>query len=248
MCWSEGATLTMVAAGAAGTGYCLHKRMPPAIWATVGYFTLMEGLQAIGYRYVDACGSPANQTVTLLSFLHIAFQPFFINAFAMELVPHEVRRNVRGWVFAACFFSTIFMLVQLYPMDWAGLCREGQPLCGPALCLISGDWHIGWELPFNGLTVPFDDLVGMNVGFPTYLMAAFLVPLLYGSWRFVMFHALVGPFLAYQLTDNLNEMPAVWCLFSIGILAIALVPKFFAWTSVSRWFGWPVSWREPRVS
>ncbi|WP_417684803.1 DUF5765 domain-containing protein [Roseibium sp.] len=243
MCWSESVTFAMVASGSAATLYAMHKRMPSAISATLGYFTVMEGLQAIGYSYADACGSPVNQTVTLLSYLHIAFQPFFINALAMELVPHEVRRNVRGWVFGACFVSTIFMLVQLYPMDWAGLCRDGQPLCGPVLCLVSGSWHIGWEIPFNGISIPFDDLVGMNVGFPTYLATAFVLPLLYGSWRFVIFHTLVGPFLAYHLTGNLNEMPAVWCLFSIGILVIALVPKMFDLVSVSNWFAWPAKWK-----
>ncbi len=60
--------------------------------------------------------------------------------------------------------------------------------------------------------------------FPTYGIAVFIVPLAYGCWRFVLFHLLAGPVLAFQLTDNANEIPAIWCLFSIGIILIGLSP------------------------
>jgi hypothetical protein len=48
----------------------------------------------------------------------------------------------------------------------------------------------------------------------------------------VVFHALIGPLLAAQLTPNPNEIPAIWCLFSIGIAMIAVFPP------VRRWFEW----------
>jgi len=63
-------------------------------------------------------------------------------------------------------------------------------------------------------------MIDFHAGFPTYVIAAFLLPLLYGAWRFVLFHALAGPVLAFALTENPNEAPAIWCLFSIGIVLI----------------------------
>tara|TARA_R110002074_G_scaffold124886_1_gene261547 strand:+ start:302 stop:691 length:390 start_codon:yes stop_codon:yes gene_type:complete len=54
---------------------------------------------AVTYRRGDP---PANQSVTVLSYLHIAIQPFFINAFAMELVPDVVKRRLRVRIFAVC--------------------------------------------------------------------------------------------------------------------------------------------------
>jgi uncharacterized membrane protein YjjP (DUF1212 family) len=56
------------------------------------------------------------------------------------------------------------------------------------------------------------------------VLAAFAVPLFYGAWRFVLFHAVAGPLLALLLTGNQNEAPAIWCLFSIGIILIAISP------------------------
>lgn len=230
MCWGLPVSIAMTCGGAAATG--LTARRPLAIPVTIAYFTFMEALQAVGYLVVDQCGSPLNQMVALLSYLHIVFQPFFINAFAMQLVPAPVRDRARVAVYTACALSSAVMLVQLYPFDWAGLCRPGSTLCGPVLCTVSGEWHIGWDIPFNGLTAPLDKLLGFQLTFPTYALAAFIVPLFYGAWRFVLFHAVVGPLLASLLTDDPNEMPAIWCLFSIAIVLVSLSP--WLWGKLER--------------
>lgn len=237
MCWSVEASIAMVGIGAAATAVTRHRGDPPAIWLTLGYFTLMEGLQVAGYGVVDNCGDPANQAVTVASYLHIVFQPFFINAFAMELVPVQVKRRCRLWVYVACAVSALIMLAQLIPSDRLASCLPGSALCAERWCTVSGDWHIAWEVPYNGLMVWVDALLGFHPGFPSYLVTAFLVPLAYGAWRFVMVHAVTGPVLAYLLTTNPNEMPAVWCLFSIGILLIGLSRPVRQGLTTTHWWG-----------
>ena len=224
MCWSMGASVGMVALGGAATALALKRRDKPAIPATFAYFTLMEGLQALGYAYVDNCSAGPNQVLTLLSYLHITFQPFFINAFAMAILIGTVAARTRMVVYLACFASAATMLLQVYPFDWAGPCTPGSTLCGPSLCLVSGDWHIAWNIPYNDLVPNIEILPGLGNPFPTYMITVFLVPLLYGAWRFVVFHALVGPILASLLTTNPNEMPAIWCLFSVGLVVTGLSP------------------------
>jgi hypothetical protein len=214
----------MVGIGIAATGITIARRMPPAIPATLGYFTVMELLQASGYAVLDQCGTPANEIITLLSVLHIVFQPFFINAFAFELTPRRVSGWFKSGVYIACAISATIMLLQLYPFSWAGSCQAGASMCGGILCTISGEWHIAWNVPYNGLMLPLENLAGTYVAFPTYFVVVFLLPLVYGAWRFVIFHALAGPVLASFLTSNPSEVPAVWCLFSIGLILIALSP------------------------
>ena len=232
MCWGMTATLGMMAIGTVATGITLHRREAPAIPFTLGYFTLMEGLQLAGYAVIGQCDNPVNQVVTLLSALHIVFQPFVLNAFAMQLVPGPVRARVRGAVHGACALAAVVMLLQLYPFAWAGTCRPGATLCGAILCTVPGEWHIAWDIPYNGLLAAWDHPFGMNWGFPTYILAVFVLPVLYGAWRFALYHALVGPVLGRYLTDNPNEVPAIWCLFSIGIVLMALSPvvrRRFEW-------------------
>ena len=187
MCWSLSVSTGMVIVGAAATVYTARKGQPAAIYLTLGYFTTMEALQAAGYLVVNQCGLAANQVLPLLSVLHITFQPFFVNAFAMELIPAEVRHRIALVVYGLCFASAIFMLIQLYPLDWATPCRMGQYLCGNELCLRSGAWHIAWDIPYNDFTIPLDDATGINWSFPTYILVVFVLPALYGAWRLSSF-------------------------------------------------------------
>jgi len=246
MCWSETASIAMVGIGSVATVAVAVRGEPWAIWLTLGYFTLMEALQVAGYAVVDQCGTPSNQMIALLSFLHIIFQPFFINAFAMELVPGPVKARLRFVVYLCCAVSSVVMLAQLYPFEWAGICRLGGwgTLCGTELCVSSGEWHIAWSIPYNGLLIPLEDALGIAPGISTYWMTMFLLPLVYGAWRLVIFHLFAGPLLAGMLTDNPNEVPAVWCLFSIGLLLIALSPRIRRHFETTTWWAWPKSWQS----
>ncbi len=244
MCWSFAASATMVTVGTAATAIAMRRRLPAIVPAIVGYFTLMEALQTAGYLVADTCGTPANRAVTLLSYLHIVFQPLVINAFGMHLLPGEVSRRLRVGVYGLCALSAAVMLLQLAPLEWAGSCRIGQPLCGSELCVRSGSWHIAWHIPFNGLMRPVDETFGLNLGFPSYMLTVFLLPVAYGAWRFAVFHFLIGPLLANLLTRNQNEAPAIWCLFSIAIILVTLSPPFLRWLHVDRWPLWPRHWQS----
>lgn len=237
MCWSVEASVAMACVGGAGAAVTYHRGDPPAIWLTLGYFTLMEVLQIVGYGVVDACGTRTNRAVTVASYLHIAVQPIFINAFAMELIPKPVKARVWKWVMLLSAGATAAMLIQLLPVESLGRCAAGTALCGASLCTVSGDWHIAWDLPYNGLFVPLEAAIGTNFGFPAYILAAFGLPLVYGAWRFVVFHAIAGPVLASLLTSNPNEMPAIWCLFSIFIVCVGLSLRARDGLTATRWWG-----------
>lgn len=227
----------MVVIGGAATVVTYRRGAAPAIWLTIGFFTIMEALQVWGYAVLDQCGTPSNQAVTFLSYLHIVVQPFFINAFALELVPHAVKRRTRAWVFGACAVSSVIMLAQIMPVPEFGTCLPGSPLCADRWCTVAGDWHIAWDVPYNGMLVGMERAFGVYPGFPSYMIVAFVVPLIYGAWRFVLVHAVAGPILAAALTTNPNEMPAIWCLFSIAILLIGLSPLVRKTVTATTWWG-----------
>lgn len=222
MCFGLAASWAMVGAGGIATALTLRRGEAPAIPATLAFFTAMEGLQAAGYLVIDRCDSPTNQAVTLASYLHIALQPLFVNAFCMAIAPAPVPPRLRRAVWGLAGLATALLLARLLPVF--GSCRPGEALCGPAWCTVTGSWHLAWEMPLNGLWQPLSGWLGWPLSFPAYMAAVFLLPLAYGAWRFVLLHAALGPILATSLTDLPNEMPAVWCLFSVAILAIGLSP------------------------
>lgn len=224
MCWSAEASTVWAVVGLSTSAYALYKNEPKSLAIPLVYFSLMEALQAYTYLYINQCETPQNQIATLLGYLHIAFQPFFIQMASLYFVPEKIRKKVEILVYTFCFASAILMIIQIYPFDWAGHCQKGlRPICGSQLCSVSGNWHIAWELPANGIGNYLDNLHNPLLGaYLSYTLVAFGLPLLYGSWRFTAYHLVMGPIFANLLTNNINEQPAVWCLLSIGFLLIVI--------------------------
>jgi len=208
MCWSGQASLAVATLGVSGAFWARARGSPTGRWGTVLYFTAMELLQAATYVVIDECGLPSNQWLTRLSYAHIAFQPFFINMLAMSFIRPERARRLYPWVFLVCAIGAGAMLSKLYVPSAAWACDPAIPLCGTNTCSFHGDWHIAWRLYLNAV----------DSSFLCYFIPAFFLPLFYGSWRWTLYHLIVGPVMAFFLTSNKDEMPAIWCLTSIGFL------------------------------
>jgi len=232
MCWSGEASAAITAFGIGMTYYsAVVKKDSKLIWMPLGYFTLMEMLQAFTYGVIDKCGLPANQLATVLGYLHIVFQPFFINMISLYFIDKRVAHKVAPWAYGLCFVASIIMILKLYPFAWAPLCNpETRPMCAASLCSYYGNWHIAWGLPINDLMSQL----------PSYLIVGFILPVLYGSWRFTLWHLIAGPVFAWMTTDNINEWPAIWCLFSLELMLIVTSSRLKNSMFVKRWpcWGW----------
>ncbi|NOT86246.1 MAG: hypothetical protein HOP02_16030 [Methylococcaceae bacterium] len=243
MCWSGEASAVLATIGLSSTAYFFYKKEPAALCYALGYFSLMEALQAYTYTVINDCASPGNQVATLLGYIHIAFQPFFVNAIALHFIPEHVKNRISAIVYSLCFIAAVCLLIRLYPFEWAQACYQAKsrfiffghyfdsfniPFCGKRICSVSGAWHIAWEMPTTA------SLFLLN----TYPAVAFVLPFLYGSWKVTLYSLLSGPFLAYLTTNNPNEWAAVWCLYSIGLLLLLLKTPLRDLLYVRSWFWW----------
>lgn len=221
MCWSGEASAVLATVGFGTASYVAYKGESKELWIPLTYFACMELLQAATYVYINLCDAPPNQILTLFGYLHIAFQPFFVNMVAMYFIPETVKKKISVYVYSICAMGAVAMLVKMYPFAWAGNCIVGfEGFCGTQVCSVSGDWHIAWQLPLNGLLSEYPGgSTGVHYGLHAiaYILTAFYMPILYGSWRFVGFHYLIGPLISDILTTDPNEYAAVWCLFSIAL-------------------------------
>jgi len=231
MCWSGEASTVLATIGLGSTIWVAAKGEDKRLWMPLGYFALMEALQAFTYTVINDCENPSNQFATLLGFLHIVFQPFLINLISLYFVPDYVRKKIEFWVYTTIMVGAVAMIISIYPFQWAELCRpEVAPFCGSRLCSISGQWHIAWEMPRT--------VVWWIFGAKAYAIAAFVLPILYGSWKMTLYHILTGPFLAYLSTGSLNEWAAVWCLYSIGLLLVVIKTPVRKLLHVKQWPLW----------
>ncbi|MGR9099562.1 MAG: DUF5765 domain-containing protein [Gammaproteobacteria bacterium] len=239
MCWSGEASGVLATIGLGASYVIAKKGESKELWMPLTYFALMELLQAATYVYIDECNNPKNQILTLFGYIHIAFQPFFANMVAMYFIPERIKHKIRTPVYAICAIGSIAILVKMFPFGWAGACQIGiEGFCGPNTCSVSGAWHIAWQLPLNGLlSAPIDWLFGFEWGLHAlaYILVAFIMPILYGSWRFVGFHYLVGPWISDITTSDPNEYVAVWCLFSIALCLSVIKTPIRKYLHVKSW-------------
>ena len=107
MCWSGEASAVLAVTGFASTAYFYKKGESKVLCAALAYFSLMELLQAYTYTVIDECFNPNNQIATFLGYMHIAFQPFFVNAVAMHFIPENWRKRIAPWVYSLCFAAAV---------------------------------------------------------------------------------------------------------------------------------------------
>ena len=243
MCWSMEASTALTVAGVGVTTYAVWKKQPAALWLSMGFFTSMELIQALSYPVIGQCGAPANKALSITSFVHIALQPFFFNLLALYFIPDEVRKRIQKTVYALCAVATGITVLQLLPNETLGACSEHRAMCGAQFCTLPGNWHLAWEFPFNGWGNGFADSPNWFIRlFPNalvaYSLAVFILPLLYGSWKIAAYQYFMGPIIASQLTDNIDEAPAIWCLMSIGIVFLLMIPPLRRGMRVNGWVFW----------
>jgi hypothetical protein len=209
MCWSSSASIAATAIGGAATIYAAKKGYPKAQVVTLGFFTLMELLQAVSYVWIGQCDLGVNDFLTKMSFLHITFQPTVLSAYMLSFLPEKKRQKWSKLAMGVgVTVTTLLFIKMIVPMIWEvpleHMCRIGESMCGRDVCTYAGDWHQAWRLPLLGY------IPTMLYGIPV-----FIIPLFYGSWRASLYHFALGPLLAHSLTSDPNEWPAIWCLFSI---------------------------------
>lgn len=235
MCWSGPASAGMASLGFAGSIYAKWKGEGWMRWSTLAYFSTMELLQAITYSVIGICalsGTPEgkiNETLTILSYLHICFQPIMTNLFGLS---YSVKKeSINKWLkitFPVIIVGCFLMVFRLFPSTIWGLCNLVEtPLCGNDICSYPGNWHIAWRLTLNG----FDEwsIFGYRISWLSYNLPVFILPIFYGGWRWSLYHFVFGIFLAMNLTSNKDEFPAIWCLSSIAFLMATHIPFVHKW-------------------
>lgn len=222
MCWSLSASLIATSLGAGMTVYEIKKKAPTARWFCIFYFTMMEAIQAVSYIYINQCALDSNTFLTYLSYIHISFQMPVITAFAFSFVSKKIKQKYFRTMMTLSFIASALMLIKMlvpaiYEVPATWLCQHiGSGLCGKDVCTYKGIWHLAWRLKL----LAFDQ---HNL---LYAIPVFAFPFFYGSWRFGLYMVLTGPLIANLLTSDKNEAPAIWCLYSIALLAIALYTPF----------------------
>ena len=199
----------------------LYKRDNWRIASLLVFLSLKDLIQGLLYRYKD--NKKINNKLTVLSWVHIAFQPLFVNIFMSSFSKND--STYWNSIFLMCLLFGIYFMTILDELDIQNDpdcdSNDKKDFCANETLSYQGKYHIAYRFR--------TDKDYLKKGFIAYFVLLFLPVLLTSSIGFgLLWSTFVGTI--YMLTKHLRygEFAAIWCFSSILLfLPIGLLEKKF---------------------
>ena len=210
MCFSQSGSLIVGLTGICFSLFLLQGSNKKRIYAAIGitYFSLMEILQFFQYQVIDDC-TAYNERLTLLGYLHICFQPFFVNVWLFAFA-----QNPPFHFLALSLVAGVLLASRVLFVSDDELCDKQEPLCGPITCSFSGERHIAWSVR---LRAPGKYWFTPSIGLHFFMWVTPALVLF--QIKPLLALLLTGPYVGF-LSQNIHEQPAIWCYTAIGQMIV----------------------------
>ncbi len=210
MCFSENISLGFAITGLLASSYFYIKHH---YYAAIGifYFSLMELIQYFQYKVINQCDNKTNILLTYIGYLHICFQPVFVNIWLFSFT----KKPNYDFLYLS-LVAGILLFLRIFWVTDKTLCdTKNEPICGPKTCTFSGERHLAWNVR---LRAAGQNWFTPSIGLHFFL---FVIPaLITFQFKPIMAIILIAPY-AGLLTTNIHEKPAIWCYTSIMQLLIS---------------------------
>lgn len=222
MCYSANMSYTLFTLGAVITSYLFIKnpKLPynhvPIILL---FYTLMELLQGIQYKYVNDCDNKMNKLLTEIAYIFVIVQPFMWNVFFyLNSTTCDKQVFLVGISMAICWMLVNILARIMYTPD-AALIRYQSVFAGKEVCTKKNASHLFWEWTFAN----FEEL---NANFLLYLLIWFIPALVTARHRLssiiLILSACVGVFMTYK-AGEIQIFTAAWCYISVPIVLCVII-------------------------
>jgi len=200
----------------------MWKKGPMGCRVCMASFAAMETLQALQYIWIEQCDHPMNKVLTLLGFVHLAFQPFFTNLYLGAFM-NKAQKRYLPLILTMCVFAGVMMCNRMWMTTGDHMCTKGiESMCGMKTCTFNGHTHLAWQMPLQHCDQDY-----FTPGFTLHFFTFFLPSFALGMWKYTLFFLFSGPFTGRALTDHQDEIPSIWCFFSIAQLLLPLAMKYY---------------------
>jgi hypothetical protein len=207
---------TAIVAGATGMDW----RIP----AGLSFLATKEAIQFLLYNHLekDADGKcdRMNEILTVLAWIHISFQPFFVLLFIQGFSRSPQWYNIPlGMAMVFAVFN-ILRIKEDIQTDRCVPKENPKGLCKKETCSFAGKYHVAY-----GFNLQSGDRGMATPNIFTYYLLSFVPPLIVGDWPIPLASALLA-ILSYGWIaphDN-GEAAAIWCLISVAFVG------FVAWS------------------
>lgn len=192
------------------------------------FLSLKDLIQGLLYRNIKNKNNHNNHILTVLSWLHICFQPLFVNMF----VSHFDKKNTKYWnmVFIISTIYAVYEIMNLNKFDIQNdpdciKIDKKDDFCSDKTLSYLGKYHVAYRFNQDKRFILFD----MNIIY----ICVMIIPALFTKARNVILLWSIFIVLIHIYFRNLGtgETAAIWCFLSIAyVLPVSLLNN-----QVSKW-------------
>jgi len=222
MCF--GRTWSIVSFGilAAASAICIQSNAPAAITLPVAFLASKELLQWALYSSISNCNE-TNKFLTSLSWVHISFQPFFVNLFISAFSQSPELYTLPLILCLVFAIANVFRLKEMRgTIEYKCQNNITGNMCRPKTCSIQGKHHVayGFELASSDVNAAYTPSL-FSYGLLTFVPAYII-----GDWQLATINLVVCAGTMSMIQDA-GEAGAIWCVnsFWIGLFALYYVFK-----------------------
>ena len=217
MCFSEEMSLGMSILGLVATFVLFQMKKSWRVYVPIFYFTLMEILQYFSYIALRKKQPKLLKILSILIYIHIAFQPFIANLWFSNYIPQSYAPKM-AVILQLCIIIGFFLLLRLneiiaVPDD--KLCNiRLESMCDTETLIREGRSHLHYLFRVRApdYTIPSIFVHFFFMFIPAILLKIKLIPYLS-----IVFGYLLANLLAFP-----KEVAAVWCTISVPSMLVSL--------------------------
>lgn len=227
--WSKVSFITTLLSGTIGLFYQIDIRIIVGAY----FLAIKEFIQYLLYKYLDTCND-INKWLSVAAWIHISWQPFFVNLFASAFAPNKQKEyNI---VLSLCIVFAIVNMIRIRELsivykdeDKCDNKGDTNKLCQTKTCSIGGQYHLAYGFNLNSAdTNSFTPSIFMHL----FLM--FIPSLLLGPRSIALVNAIIAILPGLFITKA-GEVAAVWCVNAMVLMIFALYAILFCNKGCTLW-------------
>lgn len=187
------------------------------ITAGTAFLAIKELIQLLLYYNIGGCTN-TNKLLTVAAWIHISFQPLFMNLFISAFSNSSQLYDVPIMMCLIYAIANVFRLKEIRG-NVEKECVPDVPrnLCRPWTCSKNGKYHLAYGFELNS-----SDVSGYTPSMFAFFLLMFAPAFIIGDWILGLVNVLVATLAFTIIAHDTGEAAAVWCVNSAWIAFFAI--------------------------
>ena len=220
MCYGKVWSMTSLSSLMIVAIICSYYKTPLTITLPLFFLASKELIQCLLYYNLESCNSN-NKWLTAAAWLHVSFQPFFVNLFISAFSKNPTEYKIP---LILCLIFGVFNILRLKEFSMNNLLNDSSCIpniknnvCRNTTCSINGERHLAY-----GFNLSSTDIGYFTPSLFSYVLLSFGPAFIIGDWQLAGIHLSVAVLSSLFARKDAGEAAAVWCVNSFWVVFFAI--------------------------